>query len=226
MTTTPIPCGNYWSEFNYLFRQCCYTHCKRGINYVWSTGAITSSIQANSNTSANYSVVVANGNCRDTASTSVTVNSSPFATTSGNVTIFQGQSTTLTSSGGTIYVWNIGETTTSVVASPIVTIVYCVIVSYTNNCKDTACATVAIESPCNRVGALLFPNAFSPNNDGENDKIYYGNLDCIESLRLIIYDRWGERVYETGRSYYKYALFFVKFSCIMSLAHLKALLIS
>ena len=78
---------------------------------------------------------------------------------------------------------------------------YCVIVTDTsiNRCTDTACATVFVESPCDTAGTFFFPNAFSPNNDGDNDalKIYYKEKDCIATLHLIIYDRWGEQVFET-----------------------------
>ena len=79
------------------------------------------------------------------------------------------------------------------------TIIYCVTVRDTNNCKDSLCATVFIESPCDTAGTFFFPNAFSPNNDGDNDnlKIYYREMDCITTLHLIIYDRWGEMVFET-----------------------------
>ena len=40
---------------------------------------------------------------------------------------------------------------------------------------------------------------FEANNDGDNDylKIYYKEKDCITTLHLIIYDRWGEMVFET-----------------------------
>ena len=50
------------------------------------------------------------------------------------------------------------------------------------------------------MGELYLPNAFSPNNDGENDKIqiYYGNLKCIKTFHLVIYNRWGEKVFSTN----------------------------
>jgi len=177
-----------------------------GINYSWSIGAITSSIQVTPNTSTNYSVVVANGNCTDTASTSVTVNPNPTATTSGSITIFQGHSTTLSANGGGNYVWSNGETTTAISVTPAITTVYCVTVTDTNNCKDNACATVTIESPCDTAGQFFFPNAFSPNRDGENDllKIYYNEMSCIATLHLIIYDRWGEMVFETDDKFFQW----------------------
>lgn len=48
----------------------------------------------------------------------------------------------------------------------------------------------------NECGEMFVPNAFSPNNDGENDmECVYGK--CVKSLYFAIYDRWGEKVFET-----------------------------
>ncbi|TAL57928.1 MAG: gliding motility-associated C-terminal domain-containing protein, partial [Bacteroidetes bacterium] len=43
---------------------------------------------------------------------------------------------------------------------------------------------------------FYIPNAFSPNGDGEND-IFYVRGNCIKELTFIIYNRWGEKVFET-----------------------------
>lgn len=54
-------------------------------------------------------------------------------------------------------------------------------------------AFVLINDEC---GELFVPSAFSPNNDSQNDlECVYGK--CIESLLFSIYDRWGEKVFET-----------------------------
>ena len=44
---------------------------------------------------------------------------------------------------------------------------------------------------------IFVPDAFSPNNDGENDVlIVYGNF--ISALELRIFNRWGEQVFVTN----------------------------
>ncbi len=45
-------------------------------------------------------------------------------------------------------------------------------------------------------GCLFIPNVFSPNGDSKNDMLYVrgGN---IKSLSLVIYDRWGNKIFET-----------------------------
>jgi gliding motility-associated-like protein len=43
---------------------------------------------------------------------------------------------------------------------------------------------------------IFVPNAFSPNGDGQNDILYFrGN--GFKDLDFVIYDRWGEKVFET-----------------------------
>ncbi|HEX4886744.1 MAG TPA: gliding motility-associated C-terminal domain-containing protein, partial [Luteibaculaceae bacterium] len=43
---------------------------------------------------------------------------------------------------------------------------------------------------------IFVPNAFTPNGDGENDKLFVrGNY--ITDIYFAVYDRWGERVFET-----------------------------
>ncbi|MBI4929487.1 MAG: gliding motility-associated C-terminal domain-containing protein [Bacteroidetes bacterium] len=174
-----------------------------GQTYFWSTGETTSVI--NPTTAGTYSVIAYAGTCTDTASTNLTVNPNPTATTSPNITITQGQSTNLTAGGGTTYVWDNSMTGANITVSPVATTIYCVTVYDANGCQDTACVTVFVEL-CSKAGTLYLPNAFSPNVDGENDslQIYYGIPECIKTLHLVIYNRWGEKVYETNDSAFKW----------------------
>jgi len=43
---------------------------------------------------------------------------------------------------------------------------------------------------------IFVPNAFSPNNDGENDVLYVRGA-IIQKMLFRIYDRWGELVFES-----------------------------
>lgn len=86
-----------------------------GASYEWSNGLKTSSITITS--SGTYSVIVANSNGCTSASSSVTVSvealPTPTITINGPTTLNAGQSTTLTASGGTSYIWIPGGQTTS-----------------------------------------------------------------------------------------------------------------
>ena len=125
--------------------------------------------------------------------TSVTVNPLPVASAGTDETILLGSSITLTASGGGTYSWSNGETTNPITVSPIVTTDYCVTVMDVNSCSDSECVRITVEIPC---GNLFIPQAFSPNGDNENDVLsVYG--DCITYIEFVIFDRWGEKIFET-----------------------------
>lgn len=64
-----------------------------------------------------------------------------------------------------------------------------------NGC--TATDSVAIE--VKNISALFVPNAFTPNNDGNNDVLQvYGDKSTIEYFEFKLFNRWGEKVYETS----------------------------
>jgi len=118
-----------------------------GLQYLWSTGATTQSIVVT--TSGVYFVTVSNGdNCSATsASVTVVVNPLPLATISpeGPVTICQGNSVTLTSSPGEIYLWSTGETTQSIVVET--SGQYFVTVTNMYNCSATSLPTTIMVDP-------------------------------------------------------------------------------
>ena len=87
-----------------------------GLTYLWSTGAATQSIVVNSAQSVTVTVTNAN-NCSTTSSPiTTTMNTAPNAQISanGSLSICQGQSVTLTASGGTSALWSTGATTPSI----------------------------------------------------------------------------------------------------------------
>lgn len=64
-------------------------------------------------------------------------------------------------------------------------------------CEQTDTALVIVErTPCPNA-VFFLPNAFSPNNDGHNDVLYVRGYN-IEEVYLAIYDRWGQKVFETS----------------------------
>jgi gliding motility-associated-like protein len=59
-------------------------------------------------------------------------------------------------------------------------------------CSDTIVHTVYIDDDF----AFYIPNAFSPNGDGVND-LFSGKGYGIKDYVMYIFDRWGEKIYET-----------------------------
>ena len=116
--------------------------------------------------------------------------------------INQGESVTLLATGATSYTWSptTGLSCTECPmpnASPVQTTTYIVTGSDTSGCTGTASATVVVNEICDD---LYVPTVFAPNHsvgNGENQKLcVYGN--CITSLSYSIYDRWGNKVFETN----------------------------
>ena len=96
---------------------------------------------------------------------------------------------------GKLYTLRLVVTTLSqpiVPVSPTQTTTYTVLATNGPNCADTAYVTVIVEE----IAGLFTPNIFSPNGDGSNDVFYVRGAGFSEFL-LIIYNRWGEKVFES-----------------------------
>jgi Secretion system C-terminal sorting domain/Domain of unknown function (DUF5122) beta-propeller len=114
-----------------------------GGSYTWSGGS-TPSVAANTFTASGvYTVTVTQGVCGTaTASRTVTINTAPTPSITGNST---GLGTvTLTASGGTYYAWNSGYSPTTAVNTGFLTNTYIVTVTNTNGCTATASKAVTI----------------------------------------------------------------------------------
>lgn len=170
-----------------------------GTSYAWSNGSTGASISVSPSATSTYSVIVSSGFCSDTVSSTVTVYSAPVISAYSNTTISAGGSVTLTASGGNNYSWSNGDAGPVIFVSPLVTTTYCVF-SNNGNCTDSACVTIYVESTdCGFSDDQLFvPDAFSPNGDTKNDVLglYYPNPSCIKELVFVVFDRWGEKVFE------------------------------
>ncbi|MDX2001366.1 MAG: PKD domain-containing protein [Chitinophagales bacterium] len=101
-----------------------------------------------------YTVTATDANgCTATKQVTVTVNALPaVSATASQLAICNGQSTTLTASGGASYTWTpaTGLNTTTgatVIASPTVTTTYIVTGSSGLNCQDTGVVTVTVHPP-------------------------------------------------------------------------------
>ena len=63
-------------------------------------------------------------------------------------------------------------------------------------CTDTAIKTIIILNEY----TFFAPTAFTPDNDGLNDYFYIlGNGIDPDSFKMIIFDRWGEKIFETNQ---------------------------
>jgi gliding motility-associated-like protein len=124
----------------------------------------------------------------------------PIDTICCSTTIDRGYSVTLNAvpaSPGNTYSWTPSYALSctncpSTVASPTVTTTYYVTITDTSGCSKIDSVVIVVRV----CGSLYLPNVFSPNGDGYNDVLYvYGN--CIQTMELMIFDRWGNKVFES-----------------------------
>ncbi|NNE31161.1 MAG: T9SS type A sorting domain-containing protein, partial [Winogradskyella sp.] len=114
-------------------------------DYLWSTGETTQSIEVSPTVDTEYSVICnLDINISDDANISIIVNTVPTADAGEDQSICEGETITLTASGGTSYLWSTGETTTSIEVSPNIATNYTVEVSE-NNCSSTDDVTVFVD---------------------------------------------------------------------------------
>jgi len=84
----------------------------------------------------------------------------------------------------------------STIASPTQTNIYNVTITNDDGCEiKPEVRVVVLDLPCEDPYVYI-PNAFTPNSDGINDILYVRGFH-IERMWLIIYNRWGEKVFET-----------------------------
>ena len=128
------------------------------------------------------------------------MNQNPIISITGDTSIIQGQQVSLIVSGGSSYNWLNTlalscSTCDTTIASPISNTIYCVEVTTSQGCVDTACVAIDIQSDCSE---MFIPTGFSPNKDGKNDVFQVRmHENCVTEFQLMIFNRLGEKVFES-----------------------------
>lgn len=156
-----------------------------------------------------YSVIATNQfGCQDTLSFSVNVTTvSVTAEVTGQDTLTNDETTTLLATPGgnglvISYEWTPAGSlsdpnSAQTEAYPKEDQVYTVLVTTAEGCIDTAQVAVYYrQSPCEKP-YIFIPNTFTPNGDNKNDFFLVRGND-INEIRFIIWNRWGEIVFETN----------------------------
>ncbi len=171
--------------------------------YNWSTGASTAGLVGVGE--GNFDLTVSDAkNCTVSSAFVLAYIYDFAANTTANVSIKAGETATLDvmvigNAGNFSILWNPAATLSCAdcanpVAAPNLTTVYNVEIKNDSGCSAIAQTTVTVVPDY----TVFVPNAFSPNNDGNNDVFkMFGNIKNIAFLEVQIFNRIGEKVFES-----------------------------
>lgn len=187
----------------------------QNLTFVWSPdelildGQGTSTVSVDPSETTTFSVTLedTNSGCTTTLSSLVTAINLPaeVMATATPDSLVLGTSTVLdagTNNPDYTYTWEPSGSITdpnasNTQASPTEDTEYTVTVNSANaECSASSSVFVRVVTPLCEFPHIFLPNAFTPNDDGENDELrIFGNF--IEEMELIIYNRWGQKVFES-----------------------------
>jgi gliding motility-associated-like protein len=132
----------------------------------------------------------------------VTINPLPVAEAGADGGTALGIPATLSGSGGVAYSWTPSSTINcptcpSTIAFITDTTVFYLTVWDANGCSSTDSVTINLLDEIQ----LWVPNIFSPNGDGVNDILMVHGSIQLKSMIFMVYNRWGEKVFETTDLY-------------------------
>ncbi len=174
-------------------------------NYNWSNSSTTSSIQ--NLCAGNYTVTVTDAHGCTLPPVTVTVVYSdsipPLTVTPDSSVIYLGQSVNLQATVASNYTYSWQPSAflnNSAIANPVSTptqdVQYVLTITDQLGCTNSDTSFIKVIIYICDEPEIYIPNAFSPNDDQKNDVVYvYGGQ--IKELLFRIYDRWGEKVFET-----------------------------
>jgi gliding motility-associated-like protein len=156
-------------------------------SYLWSTGSTAPSIQVAD--AGDYSLEIVEGLCSNSDTIRVTVDRYPIDTI--NKSHLYCDLILDAGNAGATYLWNTGETTQTIY--PTVDGLFWVTIT-NGNCvrKDSIVLTDEIAG-----GILYIPNAFTPDENGNNDW-FMPMGEGISNLKMAIFNRWGDKIFETN----------------------------
>lgn len=166
-----------------------------GNSFLWNTGDTTSSIVVYPVNNMTYFVTVTSPCGALSDSSQIFIYPEIIAYAGKDTTVPSGSMLVLNATGGALYSWSTGESSSAIEVSPAQNTIYTVTVTDAYGCSEIASVTITVREP--EKYFVSVPTVFTPNSDGRNDWIYvHGN--GITDLQFIIYDRWGEKIFESG----------------------------
>jgi gliding motility-associated-like protein len=170
--------------------------------YLWQDGSESNSFEVTE--SGKYTLqATSNAGCVDTDTVQIQLVSPTLSASASPSTLILGDTAQLTAvSDATSYLWTPSEgLSCSDCPNPLVTPVddididYIVFATDSFGCRISDTVTITVDIRCNEV---FIPTIFSPNKKGpEANETFCVYSDCVEQFKLVIHNRWGQRIFET-----------------------------
>jgi gliding motility-associated-like protein len=163
------------------------------VTYTWQNNS-TSASYVVQNAGTYWVRVLLNG-CANADTVNIAYKLKPVFDLGGDTMICKGQPFLLQPrvDGNVTYKWQNGSTAPAFTVPGAGTYA----VTVTNECGEKSDQIAITEGLC----VLIMPNAFSPNHDGVNDVFRIKHPWYIKEFHLVIFNRWGEKVFETSDPY-------------------------
>ncbi len=139
---------------------------------------------------------------RDTASKEIKLFNLPQVSAGSDTCVIKGRTIKLKATGGASYTWRTdasivkGSNSATPEVGPTEPTTYFVTIKDSNGClqKDSV-AVCIIEDPLKLIKEI---NMITPNGDGANDVLEFIGLEAYPGNSLLVYNRWGNIVFEKG----------------------------
>ena len=166
--------------------------------FLWNTGG-SNNIATNLSSGAYRVTVTDASNCKKESGPTLIYPSNTLKVSLGNDTIIcPGNDVILNPGKFATYTWH--DNTHTPTYKAVQTGQYSVVVTDFTGC--TATASMKVNVTCQEI---LFPNAFTPNADRNNDAFGpLGTLSGIKNYTMRIYNRWGQVVFSSTNPYQKW----------------------
>jgi len=153
LTINPLPAANAGQDVFVCPGNSVGLLASGGTSYSWSPSlglnntAIANPLASPASTTTYIVTVTDNNTCSNTDDVLVTVFPLPAAFAGNDTSVCQSQSLLLTASGGTVYLWNTGASTSSITVNPSSFSTYTVTVTNSNGCSASDEVNVTMNAP-------------------------------------------------------------------------------
>jgi len=143
-------------------------------------------------------IITTSEGCKDTMIKVISFFSLPVIDAGEDVFVTEGEPEDLLATGANSYVWDPATFLDDMlipnpVTTPLDDIQYTVTGTSLNGCRGRDTVEIFVVK-----AQVIVPNAFSPNQDGNNDTIFLIHVGVEELIEFRIFNRWGQRVFEAS----------------------------